>query len=56
MGRIEQLGEGWLLETSENIDLRKAVAQFAQQNDLLVITLRREEKSLEEVFKQLTKS
>jgi ABC-2 type transport system ATP-binding protein len=56
VGRIEQLGEGWLLETSENIDLRKAVAQFAQQNDLLVITLRREEKSLEEVFKQLTKS
>ncbi len=56
VGRIEQLGEGWLLETSENIDLRKAVAQFAQQKDLLVITLRREEKSLEEVFKQLTKS
>lgn len=56
VGRIEQLGEGWLLETSEEIDLRKAVAQFAQQNDLLVITLRKEEKSLEEVFKQLTKS
>ena len=56
VGRIEQLGEGWLLETSEDIDLRKSVAQFAQQNNLLTITLRREEKSLEEVFKQLTKS
>lgn len=55
-GRIEQLGDGWLIETSEDIDLRKSVAQFAQQNDLLTITLRREEKSLEEVFKQLTKS
>ena len=56
VGRVEQLGEGWLLETSEEMDLRKSVAQFAQQNDLLAVTLRKEEKSLEEVFKQLTKS
>jgi ABC-2 type transport system ATP-binding protein len=56
VGRIEQLQDGWLLETSEDIDLRKHVAQFAQQNDILAITLRKEEKSLEEVFKQLTKS
>ncbi len=56
VGRIQQLEEGWLLETSEDIDLRKNVAQFAQQNDILAITLRKEEKSLEEVFKQLTKS
>lgn len=56
VGRIEQLDEGWLLETSEDIDLRKHVAQFAQQNDILAVTLRKEEKSLEEVFKQLTKS
>jgi len=56
VGRIEQVQDGWLLETSEDIDLRKNVAQFAQQNDLLAVTLRKEEKSLEEVFKQLTKS
>ncbi|GAB5418268.1 MAG: gliding motility-associated ABC transporter ATP-binding subunit GldA [Crocinitomicaceae bacterium] len=56
VGRVQQLDEGWLLETSEDIDLRKNVAQFAQQNDILAITLRKEEKSLEEVFKQLTKS
>ncbi|MDB2656479.1 gliding motility-associated ABC transporter ATP-binding subunit GldA [Crocinitomicaceae bacterium] len=56
VGRVEQLGEGWLLESSEDMDLRKSVAQFAQQNDLLAVTLRKEEKSLEEVFKQLTKS
>mmetsp|Transcript_9323 Transcript_9323/g.10837 ORF Transcript_9323/g.10837 Transcript_9323/m.10837 type:complete len:257 (+) Transcript_9323:133-903(+) len=56
VGRVEQMGEGWLLESSEDMDLRKSVAQFAQQNDLLAVTLRKEEKSLEEVFKQLTKS
>ena len=39
----------------ENIDLRKAVAKFAQENDILAITLRAEQKSLEEVFKNLTK-
>lgn len=56
VGRVEQVQDGWLLETSEDIDLRKNIAQFAQQNDLLAVTLRKEEKSLEEVFKQLTKS
>lgn len=56
VGRIEQVKDGWLLETKEDIDLRKHVAQFAQQNDILAVTLRKEEKSLEEVFKQLTKS
>lgn len=56
VGRVEQVGNGWLLESSEDVDLRKSIAQFAQQNDLLAVTLRKEEKSLEEVFKQLTKS
>lgn len=56
VGRVEQVGEGWLLESSEEMDLRKSVAQFAQQNNLLAVTLRKDEKSLEEVFKQLTKS
>ncbi len=56
VGRVEQVQDGWLLESSEDMDLRKTIAQFAQQNDLLAVTLRKEEKSLEEVFKQLTKS
>ncbi len=55
-GRIEEVQEGWLIETVEEMDLRKAVAQFAQQQGILVVTLKKEEKSLEEVFKQLTKS
>lgn len=53
--KVESFGEGWLLETMEEIDLRKSVATFAKDNDLLTITLKREQKSLEEVFKQLTK-
>ncbi len=45
----------WLIESDLPEDLRKAVAAFAQRNDLLTLTLRKEEKSLEEVFKELTK-
>jgi ABC-2 type transport system ATP-binding protein len=55
VGKIEQVKNGWLLESKDNIDLRKAVAKFAQENDILAITLRAEQKSLEEVFKNLTK-
>lgn len=45
----------WLLESNNQEDLRKAVASFAQKNNLLLLTIRKEEKSLEEVFKNLTK-
>lgn len=56
VGKIEKVGDGWLLESKDNVDLRKEVARFAQQNNILAITLRKEEKSLEEVFKNLTNS
>jgi len=55
VSKVEKVGEGWLLEGNKQSDLRKAVAQFAQDNGLLVLTLRVEEKRLEEVFKSLTK-
>lgn len=54
VSKMEKLNEGWLLESKEDIDLRKVIAQFAHENNLLTLTLRREEKSLEEVFKNLT--
>ncbi len=54
VGKIERVTNGWLLESKDNVDLRKRVAKFAQENDFLAITLRVEEKSLEEVFKNLT--
>lgn len=54
VSKVEQVGDGWLLESKKAEDLRKEIAQFAQENDLLTLTLRKEEKSLEEVFKSLT--
>jgi ABC-2 type transport system ATP-binding protein len=53
--KIHKLDKGWVFEADSNANLRKAIAQFAQANGLLVLTLRVEEKSLEEVFKELTK-
>lgn len=53
--KIEKVENGWLIESTDNLELRKNIAQFAQQNNLLVLTLKLEEKSLEEVFKELTK-
>lgn len=55
VGKVEKVNNGWLLETTEDVDLRKVIAQYAQQHNLLVLTLKTEEKSLEEVFKELTK-
>lgn len=55
VGKIEKVNEGWLLETTDAIDFRKVIAQYAQQHNLLVLTLKTEEKTLEEVFKELTK-
>lgn len=53
--KVEKVLKGWLLETTEQVDLRKVIAQYAQQNGLLILTLKLEERSLEEVFKELTK-
>ena len=53
--KVEKVMNGWLLETTDDVDRRKVIAQYAQQNNLLVLTLKTEEKTLEEVFKELTK-
>ena len=53
--KVEKVNECWLLETTDDVDLRKVIAQFAQQNGFLVLTLKTEERTLEEVFKELTK-
>ena len=55
VNKVEAVGKGWLIESTGSEDLRKIVAQFAQIHNLLVLTLRVEEKTLEEVFKELTK-
>lgn len=54
--KVEAVGENcYLLETGIEIDARKTVAEYAQKENLLILTLRKEEKSLEAVFKSLTK-
>lgn len=52
--KVEAVNDGWLLESVAEDDLRKRVARFAQKNNILLVTLKKEEKSLEEVFKNLT--
>jgi ABC-2 type transport system ATP-binding protein len=54
VSKVGKVADGWLLESQEEIDLRKIIAKFAQENNVLTLTLRKEEKSLEEVFKTLT--
>lgn len=44
----------FILETTLEIDARKMIAEYAKKENLLILTLRKEEKTLEEVFKSLT--
>lgn len=44
----------WLLGSHRDNDIRQAVFKFAVDHDLSVLTIQREELSLEEVFKNLT--
>lgn len=53
--KVEAVNNAWLIETSADIDLRKQISQFAQKEKWLILTLKIEKKSLEEVFKDLTK-
>lgn len=43
----------WLISSAG--DIRTNIAKYAKENDLLILTMRLEAKSMEEVFKQLTK-
>lgn len=45
----------WIVESDELEDIRPLISKFAVNNDNLVLTLRKEQQSLEEVFKKLTK-
>lgn len=53
--KIQQMENGWFIESDENVDLRKLIAKFAQENNLLILSLRKEEESLEDIFKRVTK-
>jgi len=53
---VRQFEQGWLIEATELVDLRLKIAEFAQQNGILPLTLKLEAKSMEEYFKSLTKN
>jgi ABC-2 type transport system ATP-binding protein len=53
--KVEQVRDGWLLETIEKVDLRRVVSKHASENNWLTLTLKIEEKSLEEVCKIVNK-
>lgn len=55
ISEVVSAGAGWRLEGDVSLDLRRAVATWAQDNGLLVYTLRHDEQKLEDVFKRLTK-
>ena len=45
----------WLIQTTNNNDLRPEIFKFAVDNNLTVLSLQRNDKSLEDVFRELTK-
>lgn len=54
---VKQLeGNQWLFSSTGDHDPRVNIAKYAQDNGLLVLTIRLEERSMEEVFKELTKN
>ncbi|MEY3099270.1 MAG: hypothetical protein RIS63_158 [Bacteroidota bacterium] len=55
VSKVEALDHGWLIESVTITDLRKDIAQYAQKENWLILTLKVDQKSLEEVFKELTK-
>jgi len=44
----------WIIESESKEDIRPVISRFALDNGMIVLTIRREEQSLEEVFKKLT--
>lgn len=45
----------WQITTNGDQDIRKEIFDFAVKNQLIVLTLNKEEQKLEDIFKQLTK-
>lgn len=48
-------GNIWVIEAEKQDDFRPVISRFASDNGMLILALRKEEQSLEEVFKNLTR-
>jgi len=54
--KIEQTGKSsFLAESENNVDIRPLLFQFAVSNGLVLLTLKEQQQSLENVFQELTK-
>ena len=53
ISKVEQKQGGWLLSSS-TADPRADISRFSHENNLVILTLQLEEKSLSSVFKDLT--
>lgn len=54
--KIEQIGKTtFLTESESNLDLRPLLFQYAVSNHLILLTLKEQQQSLENVFQELTK-
>jgi len=51
----EAAANSYLVEASMDIDARKLIASFAKEEDVLVLAMRKEERTLEDAFKDLTR-
>lgn len=51
---VEDYEKGFLLKGKSMDELKINVSQFAQENNIILMTLKSESKSLEEIFKDLT--
>lgn len=52
----KDLGDNkWVLESTGTVDLRKEIARFAGENQILVLALNQEHRTMEEVFKSFTR-
>ncbi|MCC5922863.1 MAG: gliding motility-associated ABC transporter ATP-binding subunit GldA [Crocinitomicaceae bacterium] len=52
----EAAANSYLVEASMDIDARKLIASFAKEEDVLVLAMRKEERTLEDAFKDLTRT
>jgi ABC-2 type transport system ATP-binding protein len=48
-------GKNWLIQSSSTEDIRQHIFQFAVKSNIAVLSMQKKEKSLEEVFQELTK-
>ena len=56
VAKVEQLSSStYILESGSKTDLRPAIFNFAVQNQLIILTLKEQQQSLENVFQDLTK-